>query len=40
MQLIIVRAQCLYGMGDLDGCLKHYKQVLQGDPDNKDARER
>jgi len=38
-ELIIVRAQCLYGMGDLDGCLKHYKQVLQGDPDNKDARE-
>jgi len=38
-ELLFVRARCLYSMGSLDECVKHLKQILSGDPDNKKARE-
>ena len=35
--LLLLRARCLFNMGNLDDSLKHLRQILQGDPDNKPA---
>ena len=35
--LILLRARCLFNMGNLDDAVKHLRQILAGDPDNKPA---
>ena len=35
--LLLLRARCLFNMGNLDDSLKHLRQILAGDPDNKPA---
>ena len=35
--LVLLRAQILFQMGNLDDSLKHLRQILSGDPDNKQA---
>ena len=36
-ELIFLRAQCLFGQGNLDDATKHLRQILSGDPDNAAA---
>eukprot|EP00518_Triparma_eleuthera_P004975 CAMPEP_0182456082 /NCGR_PEP_ID=MMETSP1319-20130603/2026_1 /TAXON_ID=172717 /ORGANISM="Bolidomonas pacifica, Strain RCC208" /LENGTH=511 /DNA_ID=CAMNT_0024654257 /DNA_START=121 /DNA_END=1653 /DNA_ORIENTATION=+ len=38
-EILLIRASCLFTLGQLDDSIKHYKQVLSGDPDNTEARE-
>mmetsp|Transcript_34480 Transcript_34480/g.103125 ORF Transcript_34480/g.103125 Transcript_34480/m.103125 type:complete len:547 (-) Transcript_34480:525-2165(-) len=33
--LIFFRARCLFGQGNLDDAIKHLRQILAGDPDNR-----
>lgn len=35
--LLLLRARCLFNMGNLDDAVKHLRQILAGDPDNKPA---
>jgi len=35
--LIFTRAKCLFRMGSLEDSIKHLRQILSGDPDNKKA---
>ena len=37
-EILFTRARCLKGMGDMDDAVKHYKMILQGDPDNAKAK--
>lgn len=36
-RLLVLRAKCLFDMGNLDDAAKHLRQILGGDPDNKTA---
>eukprot|EP00547_Thalassionema_nitzschioides_P001427 CAMPEP_0194203662 /NCGR_PEP_ID=MMETSP0156-20130528/3378_1 /TAXON_ID=33649 /ORGANISM="Thalassionema nitzschioides, Strain L26-B" /LENGTH=534 /DNA_ID=CAMNT_0038929453 /DNA_START=54 /DNA_END=1655 /DNA_ORIENTATION=+ len=36
-ELILLRSKCLFQQGALDDAMKHLRQVLSGDPDNKAA---
>lgn len=38
VELLQLRAQCLYAMGDVENSLKHYQQALRCDPDNTAVR--
>lgn len=38
IELLLVRARCLYAMGDLDNSLKHLQQIMKRDPENSDGR--
>ena len=35
--LLLLRASCLFRQGKLDDAVKHLRQILQGDPDNREA---
>jgi len=35
--LLLLRAHCLFCMGNLNDAVKHARQILTGDPDHKDA---
>jgi len=36
-KILLLRAKCLFEMGQVDDAVKHLRQILQGDPDNKEA---
>uniref|UniRef100_A0A7S0GMX5 J domain-containing protein n=1 Tax=Proboscia inermis TaxID=420281 RepID=A0A7S0GMX5_9STRA len=36
-KLLFLRAKCLFAQGCLDDAMKHLRQILSGDPDNKSA---
>jgi len=38
VELLHVRAECLYSMGDIENCLKHLQQAVRSDPDNTKVR--
>lgn len=38
VQLLRLRAKCLYNMGDLENAVKHLQQALRSDPDNSEVR--
>lgn len=38
VQLLRLRARCLYDMGDLENAVKHLQQALRSDPDNTEVR--
>lgn len=38
VELLHVRADCLYAMGDLENALKHLQQAMRSDPDNTNLR--
>ncbi|RYG64383.1 tetratricopeptide repeat protein [archaeon] len=37
-KVLLLRAQCLFSMGDLENSVKHCQQALRGDPDNSSVR--
>jgi len=39
VDLLLLRAQCLYKMSDLENAIKHLQQALRSDPDNSDVRD-
>ena len=38
VDLLRLRAQCFYVMGDIENCLKHLQQAVRSDPDNTTVR--
>ena len=38
LELLCLRARCLYISGDLESSIKHLQQALRLDPDNKENR--
>jgi len=38
VDLLMLRASCLYSTGDLDNAVKHLQQAMRSDPDNSTAR--
>lgn len=38
VELLSIRARCLYNMGDMENCIKHLQSAMRSDPDNVSVR--